>query len=54
MPSKSKAQHAMMAAKCTGSSTMKGGPPKKVACEFMHADKGRVKHMPSHAPKKGK
>jgi hypothetical protein len=54
MPSKSKAEHRMMAAKCTGNSTMKGGPSKKVACEFMHADKGLVKHMPARASKKGK
>jgi hypothetical protein len=43
MPSTSKAQHRAMAAACTGKSTK--GIPKKVGCEFMHADKGKVKSL---------
>jgi len=43
MPSVSKAQDRLMAAACTGNSTQ---VPKKVGCEFMHADKGRVKDYP--------
>lgn len=50
MPSKSKAQHRAMAAACSGGS--KSGIPRKVGCEFMHADKGKVKAMP--ARKRGK
>lgn len=38
MPSQSKAQHRLMAAACTGKSD---SVPKDVACEFMHADKGK-------------
>ena len=45
MPSKSKAQHRAMAAACSGKSNT--GIPKSVGCEFMHADKGKVKSMPS-------
>lgn len=50
MPSKSKAQHRAMAAACSGKSNSK--IPQSVGCEFMHADKGRVKSLPSR--KKGK
>lgn len=39
MPSVSKAQHRAMAAACSGKS--KTGIPKKVGCEFMHADRGK-------------
>ena len=50
MPSKSAAQHRLMAAACKGK--VKGGPPKKVACEYMHADRGRVAKLPEHAKRK--
>jgi len=38
MPSTSPAQHRLMAKECTQPT---GRVPQKVACEFMHADKGR-------------
>lgn len=43
MPAQSKAQHRLMAASCRGESD---AVPKSTACEFMHADKGKVKAMP--------
>jgi hypothetical protein len=42
MPSQSKSQHRLMAMSCEGN----GPVPRKTACEFMHADKGKVKDMP--------
>jgi len=45
VPSKSKSQHRAMAAACSGKSG--SGIPKSVGCEFMHADKGKVKSLPS-------
>lgn len=44
MPSVSKAQHRLMAASCKGASD---AVPRKVACEWMHEDKGRVKELPT-------
>ena len=41
MPSKTQKQHRAMAAACKGKSTL--GIPKKVGCEFMHADKKKRK-----------
>lgn len=38
MPSKTPAQHRLMASECTKPS---GKVPQAVACEFMHADKGK-------------
>jgi hypothetical protein len=40
MPSKSRAQHNLMAGVCTGK-IKKTKIPKKVACDYMHADKGK-------------
>lgn len=42
MPSVSKKQHRAMAAACYGES--KVGIPKKVACEYVQADKAKTKH----------
>ena len=42
MPSKSTAQHNLMEAIAHGMKARKGGPSKKVAKEFVAADKGRV------------
>jgi hypothetical protein len=39
MPSKTAKQHRFMAANCKGNG--KGKIAKSVACEFMHADKGK-------------
>jgi hypothetical protein len=40
-----------MAAACTGNSDKVS---KKVGCEFMHADKGRMKNMPERKAMKKK
>ena len=40
MPSVSSAQARLMAAKCHNPRKVKGGPSRKVACEFNRADKG--------------
>lgn len=47
MPSKSQAQHNMMEAILHGMKAGKGGPTKKVAREFVAADKGRTFKKPS-------
>jgi hypothetical protein len=39
MPSVSKKQARLMAAKCNDPGSVKKGPSKKVACEFRRADK---------------
>lgn len=42
MPSVSAKQHRLMAAACTNPAiAKKRGISRKVACEFMHADKGK-------------
>ena len=47
MPSKSKAQHRMMAACCNDPANCKHGLKRSVACEYMHADRGRVADLPA-------
>lgn len=45
MPSKSKAQHNLMAGCCKNPGSMKGKcPPKDVACEYMHKDAYRYRN----------
>jgi hypothetical protein len=51
MPAVSKAQNRLMQAACHGS--VKGGPPKKVACEYAAATK-TTKGLPERKGKGGK
>jgi hypothetical protein len=53
MPSKSGPQHRLMAGVCKGT-IKRDDIPKKVACEYMHADKGKHFSPPSSSKKKGK
>jgi len=51
MPSKTAKQHRAMAAACKGKGRL--GIPKGVACEFMHADKGKTFKKSKAKTKKG-